>query len=100
MRRELARPDEAAGDWEPASQALARFVAGIEPLAATDDIGIMALVSHGLVLSLYRARLLGQSTVAYPDWQALSFGAVAWVDVQNQSILSDFEPVSGHMPRA
>lgn len=100
VRTALARPEKAAGDWEPASQALARFVEGVELLVRAYDGEALALVSHGLVLSLYRARLLGESTVAYADWQALSFGAAALVDARGERLLVDFEPVSGHMSRA
>ena len=74
------RPQDSVAGWERAADALARFHAGIADWAARHPHETLALVGHGLTFSLYRAHLLGQTTVALRDWQKLSFAAVACVE--------------------
>jgi broad specificity phosphatase PhoE len=95
----LANPARPAGDWEPANHGLHRFLAGVADLCTQWPGQTLALVGHGLTLSLYRAHLLGQSHVVLADWQRLSFAAVALVDPVNERLLQDFEPVAGAAPR-
>lgn len=95
VRAVFAHPSQSIGGWEPAADALARFMDGIDELRRAYPNARLALVSHGLVLSLYRAHLLGQTHVRYADWQTLSFGAVGLADPVAGKLLSDFEPVVG-----
>lgn len=99
VQRAFAAPTEAAGEWEPAAVALARFRAGIMDLCAQFTGATIALVGHGLTLSLYRAHLLGYEQVRFTDWQQLSFAAVALVDPVAEQWLLDFQPVAGHIAR-
>jgi broad specificity phosphatase PhoE len=99
VRQTFAQPRQPAGDWEPAQQALERFLAGIAALTTQFAGETVALVGHGLTLSLYRAHLLGQGQVAYEDWQQLSFAAVALADPVAGRLLADFAPVAGASPR-
>ena len=105
----FVRPDVPAGEWEAATDAYTRFEAGIAAVCARamalparrmPDGPDVALVSHGLVLSLYRAALLGQHRVDWDAWRGLSFCAVAVVDPLARVLLHDFRPVAGHQPRA
>ena len=93
------RPQQSVAGWEPAAAALTRFCAGIDEWASRHPQETLALVGHGLTLSLYRAHLLGLPTLALPDWQELSFAAVACV-VGGQ-IVEDFAVPAGvpHVPR-
>lgn len=100
VQRAFATPTVAVGEWEAATVALARFRAGIADLCAQFAGGTVALVGHGLTLSLYRAYLLGYEQVHFADWQQLSFAAVALVDPVAEQWLADFQPVAGHMPRS
>lgn len=87
--RAFAAPEEALPGGESVASAgerVWRFVRetiGAGPLPA-------ALVSHGIVLSTLRARLLGQTQVAPRDWEALPFGAVAQVESLDWSWAEDF----------
>jgi len=81
-------PRESVAGWEPAADALARFRAGIADWGARHPMETLAIVGHGLTFSLYRAYLLGRSTVALRDWQRLPFAAVACVE--NDRIIQDF----------
>ncbi len=103
----LAQPQQAAVDWEPASTALARVRAGVAALHAQFAGQTLALVGHGLTLSLYRAHLLdqyidGQIHVKLADWRALPFAAVALAEVsaQQATLRQDFAPTSAAGGRA
>lgn len=100
VQRAFAEPTQAAGEWEPAAVAFARFRAGVAALCDQFPGATLALVGHGLTLSLYRACLLGQSHVRFADWQHLSFAAVALADPVAERLLQDFQPVAGHLPRS
>ncbi len=95
----FAHPDQPAGDWEPASAAQGRFLAGIDALCHQHSQETLALVGHGLTLSLYRAYLLGHAQVKLADWRNLSFAAVALVNPVARTLLQDFQPVAGESPR-
>lgn len=99
VRQAFAQPNQRAGDWEAAAAALARFRAGIADLCQAYRGETIALVGHGLTLSLYRAHLLGQAQVDFAAWRALSFAAVAIVDPTQAQLLQDFQPVAGHIAR-
>ncbi len=95
----FAAPTQAAGAWESAAAALTRFQAGIADLCHQYAGCSLALVGHGLTLSLYRAYLLRQTHVTFTDWQQLSFAAVALSDPLAQQLLQDFQPVAGQIAR-
>ena len=99
VQRAFAVPMQAAGDWEPAAVALARFRAGLADLCRQFAGTTLALVGHGLTLSLYRAHLLGFEQVRFADWQQLSFAALALVNPVTEEWLGDFQPVAGHIAR-
>lgn len=99
VRQAFAQPALAAGAWEPATTALDRFLAGIADLCQQFPTHTLALVGHGLTLSLYRAYLLGQPQVDLQDWQQLSFAAVALVDPIRKALLEDFQSVAGAIAR-
>ena len=84
----FCRPRESVAGWETASDALTRFRKGIDEWASLYPQETLALVGHGLTLSLYRAHLLGLPTVPVQDWQQLSFAAVACV--QYGQFVEDF----------
>jgi len=55
VQQAFGKPDEAAGDWEPASHALQRFQKGMADLCQKYAEETVAVVGHGLTMSLYRA---------------------------------------------
>lgn len=95
----FASPEQPAGDWEPANRALNRVLAGVADLCIHLAGQTLALVGHGLTLSLYRAHLLGQTHVRFDDWRRLGFAAVALVDPVAGRLLRDFEAMAGALPR-
>ena len=58
----------------------------------------MALVAHGLVLSLYRAHLLGLATAPLRRLAPLEFAAVARVDLAGPTLVQDFVSVAPSPP--
>ncbi|MBE2239541.1 MAG: histidine phosphatase family protein [Caldilineaceae bacterium] len=90
----FATPDRSVGGWEPAAHALQRFLAGITLYVTPCGAEQIALVSHGLVLSLYRAHLLGQWPADFDAWRQLGFAAVACVDLRTPALVEDFKPVT------
>jgi broad specificity phosphatase PhoE len=99
VEQAFANPDKSAGEWEAANRARARFLAAIDDLCRQFHSETVALVGHGLTLSLYRAHLLGKLLVDPADWRQLSFAAVALVDPVAGQIIRDFQPVAGFEPR-
>ncbi len=99
VQQAFLEPDRSAGEWEPASMALARFLVGIDHLCQQFSGETLALVGHGLTFSLYRAYLLGKQTVDLAEWQQLSFAAQAIVDPVAKRVVQDFRPLAGHSPR-
>lgn len=99
VRQAFAEPSRRAGEWEAAANALARFCAGISDLCHTYATETLALVGHGLTLSLYRAYLLGRPQVDLAEWRALSFAAVAIANPGQTQLLQDFQPVAGQVAR-
>lgn len=91
----FANPERSIGGWESASDALARFLEGIHALADAFPAETIALVGHGLTLSLFRAHLLGQPQVNFDDWQRLSFCALAAVEWPGLKLVQDFQPIPG-----
>jgi len=91
----FANPQRSIGGWESASDALARFLEGIHALADAFPAETIALVGHGLTLSLFRAHLLGQARVDCDDWQRLSFCALAQVEWPQLQLAQDFQLVPG-----
>lgn len=95
----FAASQQTVGGWEPAAHALQRFLAGLRDHLPPDGGEEVALVSHGLVLSLYRAHLLRQSPPDFEAWRQLGFAAVAIVDLHGADLhgpawINEFTPVA------
>jgi broad specificity phosphatase PhoE len=63
----FANPNLPIGGWESAADALARFLSGLHALRDAFPQETIALVGHGLTLSLFRAHLLGRDRVDVAD---------------------------------
>jgi broad specificity phosphatase PhoE len=88
----FARPEASPYGWETAAAALSRFRTALEGLLARHaPEESLAVVSHGLVLSLYEAHLRGEPP-SLERWRALPFCAIAAVE---RALL---KPVTGFLP--
>jgi len=95
----FAAPAQAVGGWETAAHALQRFLTGLQMHLSPDATESVTLVSHGLVLSLYRAHLLGLLTADFAAWRQLGFAAVAQVDLSGPALVTDFKAAVDAPPR-
>ena len=96
----FAEPARSARGWETAESALARFLEGIDAHLPATGSEHVALVAHGLVLSLYRAKVLGLARAPFAAWQQLGFAAVARVDLAGPALIQDFRAVAPSPTRA
>ena len=82
---------EPVAGWEPQQQATARIRACIDGIVAQEGGAEVGVVSHGLVLALYLADLLGlDGAAAYRLWAHLRFPDVAVVDPQARRLEQAF----------
>lgn len=86
----LAHPNSSVGEWEAASAALERVCGALAMIERRFAGKTVALVGHGLTLSLLRAHYLGLARVRYDDWVRLPFGAVAAVELPGGRWIQDF----------
>ncbi len=87
--RMFATPDVPVDGWESLSSATDRLAGFLHGTASEGPLPA-AVVSHGIVLSSLRARLLGMSHVDPRHWQSLPFAAVAEVETDSWTLASDF----------
>lgn len=86
----LAGPDTSIHGWETAAHALARFRRGMaDALSRHAETDTLAVITHGLVLTLYTAHLRGEPP-SFAWWQVLDFAAVCAVDRATMQPLTGF----------
>jgi len=85
-------PARAVNGWESLESALKRVWRFLTHVAARGPLPA-AVVSHGLVLSAVRAKLLGEEAPDLDEWQRLPFAGVAQVDVSKWQLVEDFAAV-------
>ena len=82
--RFFAEPDERVFGEESATEALARFTAAVHAVLAAEPERTAGIVTHGAVMSLYAAPLLGIGTGAL--WQRLQAPSFVVVDTEEQRV--------------
>jgi len=82
-------PECEVNGWESLDAARDRVWDFLEEVAARGPLPA-AVVSHGLVLSAVRAKLLGRPALHLTEWRQLPFAGVAQVDVSKWQLLEDF----------
>lgn len=89
VREALKNPLKSHPGWEPAGEAQTRIMTAIERLLMLHEGETLAVVSHGLVLTLYLAYLT--DTAPTPDlWRSLPFASATQVDPETHAILNRF----------
>ncbi len=93
IARLFAEPETSIAGLEPAAQAAGRITCCLKELAAAHSERTLAVVSHGLVLTLFLARLENRwPTVA--KWRAVPFTGLAVVDTTTWHLIKDWSRVS------
>jgi len=89
VRQVLENPTTSVNGWEPAGEAQTRIVTAIERLLMLHEGETLAVVSHGLALTLYLAYLTDiQPTLDL--WRSLPFASAIQVDPEARAILNRF----------
>ncbi len=88
----FASPASHPHGWEPAAAARSRFAAGVQRILARHDADeSIAIIAHGVVLTVYMAQLRGiNPTLDY--WRSVGFCTIAAVDRRTMQPLTDFCP--------
>ena len=90
VREVLENPTKSVNGWEPAGEAQTRVMTAIERLLMLHENETLAVVSHGLALTLYLAYLTDtQPTLDL--WRGLSFASAIQVDPDVRQMLARFD---------
>lgn len=86
----FAYPTTEVMGWEAANSVKKRVSDGLADLQRRFAGEMLALVGHGLCLSLWRAELLGLAHVDFSSWQRLAFGSYALISLEPPAVIEDF----------
>jgi broad specificity phosphatase PhoE len=86
----LQQPQRSVRGCEPAAHAQQRFVKAVEELHVQFDGVEVAVVSHGIVLSLYMAYIRHLPTSDLTIWKSIGLPDLAIVDPLQRKVLVDF----------
>jgi broad specificity phosphatase PhoE len=89
VRAVLQNPFKSIRGWEPAGEAQTRIVTAVERLLMLHEGETLAIVSHGLALTLYLAYLT-DTAPTLDLWRSLPFASAAEVDFEAHTILNHF----------
>ena len=86
----FANPVRSVAGWESVDMVRDRALRGLADLRVRFEGQTLALVGHGLCLSIIRAEALRLSQVDFSAWQRLSFGSFASIGLNPLRLISDF----------
>ena len=90
VRQAFNNPTTSVDGWEPAGEAQMRIVTAIERLLMLHEDKTLAVVSHGLALTLYLAYLTDISP-SLELWHSLPFASAIQVDLEVRQTLAHFD---------
>lgn len=94
IARLFADPDKSIASIEPAAQGAERITRCLEELVAAHRGQTLAVVSHGLVLTLFLAQLENRwPTIT--EWRAVPYAGLTVVDTNTWSPITNWSSVSG-----
>jgi broad specificity phosphatase PhoE len=88
----FAQPEISVNGWERACDARQRMLDALDEIAAASS-GPIAVVSHGLALSLLVGHLRGQTQVDLAEWRAIPLPALAILDLDSRRLVAPFRSV-------
>jgi len=86
----FAEPSLSVNGWQCVVDVHSRMSSGLEELHRRFAGETLALVGHGLCLSILRAAILGQPKVDFAAWQRLAFASWACAEGDPLALLIDF----------
>ena len=90
VREVLENPLKSYHGWEPAGEAQTRIVTAIERVLMLHEDKTLAVVSHGLALTLYLAYLTDTQPTS-DLWHSLPFASAIQVDPEARQTLAHFD---------
>jgi broad specificity phosphatase PhoE len=87
VQQVLSQLDVSIGGWESGTDALQRFLTGVEKIRTQNAVQSVLVISHGIVLSLYFAHLQNILSKTYARWSRLQF--CDWGIVEDSRVLKD-----------
>lgn len=94
----FAEAERSLTGWESVASVRRRVCLGLADLQQRFHGETLALVGHGLCLSVLRAYILGVSEISFVAWQRLQFGSYASIELDPPAVLHDF-PISDNLER-
>ena len=79
--------DRSVHDWETTAHALERFSKAIDKIDSEHEKKKILIVSHGCVINLYFAKLLGELDEVNDRWKKTTF--CSWGIVENGGVVKD-----------
>jgi broad specificity phosphatase PhoE len=89
VREVLENPLRSYHGWEPAGEAQTRVMEAIERALIYHEGETLAIVSHGLALTLYLAYLAG-TPPSFETWRSLGMASAIQVDPEARAIVNRF----------
>jgi broad specificity phosphatase PhoE len=86
----FADPLQSIPGWETVESVRERAWRGLADLQQRFAGETLALVGHGICISVLRAMILGHDHVDLNAWQRLSFGSCATISLDPPAVLDDF----------
>jgi len=94
VREFFTRPDESVHGWERAVDAGRRVAACLMEIGARGGDGPLAVVSHGLALTLGIAALVPVGHDPWEFWRGIGFSSVAVLDLAQRRLVQGFHVTS------
>jgi broad specificity phosphatase PhoE len=94
----FAEPSRSIAGWEAVGSVRQRALSGLADLQVRFAGETLALVGHGLCLSILRAEVLGLTNVDFAAWQRLAFASYASIILNPPTLVEDF-PISANAER-
>ena len=85
----FSSPDFSVQGWERAGEAVARFKQAIQEIISKHPGQSVAVLSHGMILTLYTAMLENQ-TPTLRRWREIDFACVGTVDIETMRLVAPF----------
>ena len=90
VARFFSSPEKSIREWEPASQATTRIKECIRNILSIHSKKNLAVVSHGLILTLFLADLENRNPIV-EEWSIIPFPGVAIIDSDKGTLIQPWE---------
>ena len=91
----FGEPHQSVQGCEPATSAQLRFVHAVSQVRQQFPRDMLAVVSHGIVLTLYIAHIRHQTIADVADWRRMGQPDIAIVDPDRAQVVADFGTAAG-----